>query len=278
MIESGNFARWARCVLALPFAMLVPLFVTGCGTLGNGRGWGQDALCPLDAKRIARAACDAFFDWQTLVPLAGAAVFSIDDFDDRVSDWAARESPIFGSVDSARNTSDSLVTALQIEALATALVTPSGDDPQQWAFSKAKGLGVEFAAVGATGGVTSLLKVATGRRRPDGSNNRSFPSGHASSAFSAMTLSNRNLDSIDLDRHVRSGLKIGNAVMAAGVAWARVEGERHYPSDVLVGAALGHFLTAFIHDAFLNLPEDSNVGFAVFSAEGGGGMELSFCF
>jgi membrane-associated phospholipid phosphatase len=57
-----------------------------------------------------------------------------------------------------------------------------------------------------------------------------------------------------------------------------VEGQQHYPSDVLVGAALGHFLTAFIHDALLNLPEDGNVDFAVFPVKGGAGMKLAFRF
>jgi len=51
--------------------------------------------------------------------------------------------------------------------------------------------------------------------------------------------------------------------MASGTAWARVEAGVHYPSDVLAGAALGNFLTAFIHDAFLNLPEESSVGFFI---------------
>ena len=59
---------------------------------------------------------------------------------------------------------------------------------------------------------------------------------------------------------------------------ARVEAQRHYPSDVLAGTALGHFLTAFIHDAFLNLPENADVDFAVFGVEGGAGVELAFRF
>lgn len=235
-------------------------------------------LRPMDSKRIARAARDAFFDWQTLVPLAGAAIFSIDDFDQRASNWAVEHNPIFGSVENARDASDILLRALQVEALTTALATPSGDDPQQWVLSKAKGIGVELAAQSATGAATSLLKEATGRWRPDRSNDLSFPSGHSSSAFSAMTLANRNLDSIDFGPQLRPGLKIVNTVMAASVAWARVEGQRHYPSDVLAGAALGHFLTAFIHDAFLNLPEDSNPDLALFCSQGGGGVELSLRF
>jgi len=55
----------------------------------------------------------------------------------------------------------------------------------------------------------------------------------------------------------------------------RDEAQRHYPSDALAGAAMGHFLTAFIHDAFLNLPENSDPEFAVFPVDGGSGLELS---
>ena len=53
-----------------------------------------------------------------------------------------------------------------------------------------------------------------------------------------------------------------NLVRASGVAWARVEAGRHFPSDVLAGAALGNFITTFILDAFLSPSEDSSLGFS----------------
>jgi len=264
--------------ILLPAMLLIAPFITGCGTLENGRGWGQDAFFPIDPERVSRAAHDALFDAQTLIPLAGALVFAIDDFDERVSNWAVKHNPIFGSEDNARDASDYLKTTLEVEAVVTALVTPSGDIPEQWVISKSKGLGVELIAVGATSAATSWLKDATDRTRPDRSSDRSFPSAHTSSAFSYMTLANRNLDSIRLPQTLKTPLKVGNTLLATGVAWARVEGQRHYPSDVLAGAALGHFLTAFIHDAFLNLPDDSNIDFAIFPVKGGGGIELSFRF
>ena len=62
------------------------------------------------------------------------------------------------------------------------------------------------------------------------------------------------------------------------MAWARVEGDRHYPSDVLAGAALGHFLSAFIHDAFLGLPEDKKFDFAVFAYKNGAMARVLFAF
>jgi membrane-associated phospholipid phosphatase len=106
-----------------------------------------------------------------------------------------------------------------------------------------------------TAGVTGLLKVTTNRTRPSGTSNNSFPSDHSSQAFSSASLSNRNLNSIKMPVGIRLPLQIGNIVIATGVAWTRVEAGAHYPSDVLAGAAIGHFLSAFIYDAFMGLPE-----------------------
>jgi hypothetical protein len=258
--------------------LLLALTLAGCGTLPNGRRWGQDAFYPIDIERISRAAHDAFFNVNTLAPLAGALVFGVDDLDERASDWAVKHTPIFGSTRDARDASDDLRAALEVEAVITALATASGDFSDQWIASKSKGALVELLAVGATQGVTNLLKSATDRSRPDRSGDRSFPSGHASSAFSFATLANRNIDSIRMPRMLRAPVKAGNLFLASGVGWARVEGQKHYPSDVLAGAALGHFLTAFIHDAFLSLPDDGDVEFVVFPVEGGAGVELSFRF
>jgi hypothetical protein len=265
-------------LIPIPAAILISIFASGCGTLPNGRGWGQDAFFPIDAGRVSRAAHDAFFNSNTLVPLVSALAFGIDDFDEKVSDWAVKHNPVFGSESDARDASDDLRTVLQVEAAITVLATPSGDVPEQWMASKVKGLGVELAAIGVTSGLTDLLKDTTGRTRPDERSDRSFPSSHASGAFSYMTLANRNIDSIDMPRELKPPLKIGNYLLASGVVWARVEGQRHYPSDVLAGAALGHFLTAFIHDAFMNLPEDGNTDLIVFPVRSGVGAALAFRF
>jgi hypothetical protein len=254
------------------------LFLAGCGTLENGRGWGQDAFRPVDLERVARAGRDAFLSPATWLPLAGAGVLSLGDLDDRVSDWASTHNPLFGSQSGAENAGNYLTGVLCFEALATALATPSGDTPGDWASAKLKGGAVELGAIGATVAVTDVLKELSGRERPDGSDDRSFPSGHTADAFAFATLANRNLESLDFLGGARTPLQIGNTVLASGVGWARVEARKHYPSDVLFGAALGHFLTAFIHDGFMNLPKDSPVDFEVFSTGKGAGLSLCFRF
>jgi membrane-associated phospholipid phosphatase len=61
----------------------------------------------------------------------------------------------------------------------------------------------------------------------------------------------------------RTSLQVTTTTTAAAVGWARVESRKHFPTDVLAGACLGNFLSVFIHDAFMNLPEDSRFGFHI---------------
>jgi membrane-associated phospholipid phosphatase len=265
-----------RIVLWVILALMACL--SGCGTLANGRGWGQDAFTSMRPRTIAQAAKRALFDIGTLAPAAGAIVFAASGVDDNVADWASEHTPLFGSINGAQRASDALRAALEVEVLVTALATPSGTKAQEWTYAKAKGLGGEFLALSATIGMTELLKTATDRRRPDGSDSRSFPSGHASGAFAAKTLANRNLEVLRMPTWAKESLQVGNLALAAGTAWARVEGKRHFPSDVLAGAALGNFLSAFIHDAVLGLPDTFRIGVTFFPEPHGGMVELSFGF
>jgi membrane-associated phospholipid phosphatase len=276
MVLADRLAR-LRCVV-LWMLLVLMWSLTGCGTLDNGRGWGQDAFTSMRPRTVAQAAKRALLDVGTLAPAAGAIVFAASGLDDRVADWASEHTPLFGSITGAQRASDVLNITLHVETLATALATPSGPEPQEWMYAKLKGLGGELLAFGVTLGMTDLLKTTTDRTRPDQSNARSFPSGHASGAFAAATLSNRNLEALRLPTWAEQAGTVGTLTLASAAAWARVEGGRHFPSDVLAGAAIGHFFSAFIHDAVLGLPDTLNLNVAFFPEHTGGMVELSFGF
>ena len=54
--------------------------------------------------------------------------------------------------------------------------------------------------------------------------------------------------------------------MAGLTGWARLEGNRHYPSDVLFGFALGNFIAAFMNDAFVTPEGREHLAFRVDTA------------
>jgi membrane-associated phospholipid phosphatase len=224
---------------------------TGCGTLPNGHGWGQDATLWPGVHQLGHAALEAAVDPVTWVPAAGATVFAVDHFDRRVSDWASTHTPIFHSQSSANNTSTILMDIACGGAVVTAVAAPSGPAAGDWMLNKLKGGGVEIAAGAAAGGVTSLLKQAVGRERPDGSSTTSFPSGHSTGAFACAALGGQNTRALVLPKSAELTVRGGFLVLATGTAWARVEAKRHYPSDVLAGAAIGNFVARFIYDTFL---------------------------
>ena len=249
---------WSGLVLVL-FSLTMS---TGCCTLPNGRGWGQDATLFPGWHRVGKAALNAALEPETWAPVAGAVIFQIGSLDQNLSNWASKRTPIFGSQTNAGTASDVLQGVAAGSSLIVALATPSGDQPGDWALAKAKGLSVDIAAVALTWGATSGLKSATNRTRPNGSSG-SFPSGHASNTSVCDTLASRNVDFLSLPDGARIGFKIGFTALTVSTAWARVEAKAHFPSDVLAGMALGHFLGAFINDAFLGADTPKNFSFAV---------------
>ncbi|MCK5382282.1 MAG: phosphatase PAP2 family protein [Gammaproteobacteria bacterium] len=255
--------------IILPFVVLLTIMTTGCSTLSNGQRWGEDASFP-SWEKLKSTAWNAARDPQTWVPLAGALVLSVGDLDEDLSDWAVRETPLFGSTSSADDASDDMRVALGVTALASALATPGGDSPAgEWGSSKLKGLLVETTAVVATSSVTSALKDATKRTRPNDRSDSSFPSAHASAAFSFATLTSRNVNTMHLTPVTKKVLRYSTNTVAVATAWARIEAEKHYPTDVLVGAALGHFLTAVIHDSAMGLDTPVQVGINLDGKNGG---------
>ena len=249
---------------------VVCLLCSACASLPDGSRWGDSATLAPGWERIKVSAVDAAKSPWVWAPLAGAAVLQIDSWDEDVADWASDATPVFGSVESAEDWGDGLRDASVVGYAASVLATPSGEAGGEWWVAKAKGAAVGVGAFAATAGVTGGLKSLTTRERPNGSGDDSFPSGHASTAAVFDTMTVRNLQGIEMSAPLRTTLEIGAGAITAGTAWARVEAGAHYPSDVLVGVALGNFFAAFFTEAFLGLEPDARLAFSADPAHGGG--------
>ncbi len=162
-----------------------------------------------------------------------------------------RETPVFGSQANAATWSDTLRSVAVVADVSSVLLTPSGDEAGPWLENKARGYVLDLAAATATIGTTDVLKKTTGRTRPSGADNESFPSGHTSITAAYGRLTARNLQYIDMSPGLRSGLVYGLDAVTFGTAWARIEAGAHYPSDTLFGMALGNFFANFFKDAFM---------------------------
>lgn len=79
-------------------------------------------------------------------------------------------------------------------------------------------------------GITQALKYSTHRERPDHSNDRSFPSGHAAETFAFATA---------LERHLGWRGAVPAYIASSYIAMSRLHDNRHYLSDVVFGSAVG---------------------------------------
>lgn len=90
-------------------------------------------------------------------------------------------------------------------------------EPDKWVAVRCQSM-----RYGAVFGSTEAAKRLVHRRRPDGSDDKSFFSMHTALAFSA------------------SGWKVEVGIpLGAGVAYGRMAADKHYLTDVIIGAAAG---------------------------------------
>jgi len=245
-------------VVQLSVMIFIISILCGCSTLPNGKGWGADATMLPGWDKMGKAAYNAAVSPFTWLPVAGAAILQIDNWDHKISRWASDKTPIFGSQINANNWSNYLLYSSGALYGTTALLTPSGDQAGEWLTDKIKGFIVGGAAIGLSEGIVGILQPALDRGRPDGSQ-QSFPSGHATAAASFSTLAAKNIAVMHLPRSAEIASDSGLVLITASTAWARVEAKKHYPADILAGMAIGHFISSFLNDAFLGLDNSHGI-------------------
>ncbi|MBT8067040.1 MAG: phosphatase PAP2 family protein [Gammaproteobacteria bacterium] len=220
----GTALRRAGCIILV----IATLGAGGCATTGGDSVWGQ-------VVTNSRSSIKQKSVW---VPLAAAAVFAATNADHEVSDWAIEHKPIFGSTENAADWADWLSTGLIVSAVVSGYA--QRDEHYQ-------PLVTDLLALGSAYAFSAGMKRVVGRTRPDGWNDLSFPSLHATSAFAGANITARNLANVE-----GAGANLIRPALiafATASAWGRIEGARHYPSDVLAGAAIGNFF-AGVANAF----------------------------
>lgn len=254
------FAR--RCVGRggrLSLCSLLCLLGAGCATTpGSGVSTGT---------RLQAAAWRAASDPITWGSAAGAALMRVDNFDQRLSRWAIVHTPVYGSNEHALNVSDNARHLANYGALATALAAPLVRQCEILVCEATNILNYSLSH-SLTLNTTGLLKREVGRQRPQSMETDSFPSAHSSTAFNWAAVGREYLPALNLSptaENVAGGTFTG---LAVATAWARVEGGVHYPSDVLVGAAVGNFFGIFLYDLIAGPSQNVIAGLA--PQEGGG--------
>ncbi len=106
------------------------------------------------------------------------------------------------------------------------------------------------ASVAHVESIAQILKYAAGRERPDfetGTHGRfwqrqqSFPSGHAMATWAVATIISKEYSD---NRFIRYGIYAFPILVSV----SRIGAQRHFPTDVIAGGALGHFIGSWLYD------------------------------
>jgi membrane-associated phospholipid phosphatase len=111
--------------------------------------------------------------------------------------------------------------------------------------------------------LTEFAKNWVHRERPDGSDDKSFFSGHSSTTFTAASFLYREAnDFFDTwkgtsnNTTLRTSLKIASFTALYGwagyVAYSRMRDNKHYVSDVVVGAAVGTLIGNLVYNGYFS--------------------------
>ncbi len=233
--ETDRRRRSLRLLL-LPFLLVL---LTGCATA-------RSEFHVPDRREWKRSFTSAVKDPDTWIPAVAALAVAAAGVDEDISDWAIDKTPVFGSTHRAETASNELKAATHVLMFATA-IPPPGAGPR-WKRAAMTALEQE-AIVGVVGAVTVAAKNAADRERPDASNRASFPSGHSSGSAATSALARENLQRSAIWPRWHPALRITSRILHGATAWARIEGAKHYPTDVLAGSALGNLLAVTLDRA-----------------------------
>jgi len=154
-------------------------------------------------------------------------------------DRAVRDVMRTGGTGTAR-ASDALQFAMMLYPILVDAVLVEGAIHQDWDNAGRLAL-IDAESLSLTGLVATSMKNVIGRARPDGRGNTAFPSGHVAVAFAGAGLMCAQHHALHLyrDEDADDAACALGVVAAAATGVLRVMSDRHWATDVIVGAVIG---------------------------------------
>lgn len=253
MLKQKNTKRKSSFLV---FLIVILVFISSTGYL-NGET-STSSKNKLDLNYLKQFGRDAFSvvrspvhwkgkDYLTLAVVAGTGALFFA-FDQKIKEWVdSNKTGLFDDIwESVTNSGNGVFLG---GLLASYYIV--GDIFKLDNMRKIALLGVESFVI--SGALVGILKYSIGRARPYSgelrgsfhpfsltSSNYSFPSGHASSAFSVATVIAEHSKEFLVDVLVYG--------MASLVAISRIHKNKHWVSDVFIGSAIGFFVGKKISD------------------------------
>ena len=157
---------------------------------------------------------------------AGLGALLAYQYDTKVQDYSQREVILPARVSQIGDFYGGMWSAWLLP-VSVIITSKSSNDSNKEMLQK---LDYTISALVANGVTTIVLKELIGRERPNGHGTQSMPSGHTSHSFTVAAIA-----------HELYGNTVGTIayLMAGLVAASRINDNKHYLSDVIVGAGLG---------------------------------------
>ena len=281
MPEQNNTKRKS---LFIVFLMVTLVFISSAGYLNGQTSTSKNKLNLNYLKQIGRDAVSVVSSpvhWKgkklfTLAAVAGTGILCFA-FDQSIKEWSdVNNKGLFDDIwESITNTGNGVFLS---SLMASYYIV--GELFKLDTMRKTALLGVESFII--SGVVVGILKYSIGRARPftgesptsfhpfsSTSSHYSFPSGHATSAFSVATV---------IAEHSKEFLVDVIAYgIASLVAMSRIHKNKHWISDVFIGSAIGYFIGKKISD--LNRGDSADrlkVGFQLGSQKRAFSLSYSF--
>jgi hypothetical protein len=124
-------------------------------------------------------------------------------------------------------------------------------------------------------GIVYTTKQITSRKRPDGTNKQSFPSGHTATAFVAAEFLHQEY------KNKSVWISVGGYGMALFIGASRIYNNKHWVSDVIAGAGIGILSTKIVYWIYPSLQKTfrkkgTKKQILIFPAYNNGDLSINF--